>query len=41
VSYFSLGAVQRDSRLNQITNSQIEVLTDATPLYRAVGKVSI
>lgn len=33
-----LSAIQRDSKLNQITQSQIDVLDSEIPLYRAVGK---
>lgn len=33
-----LSAIQRESKLNQITQSHIEVLDAEIPLYRAVGK---
>ena len=33
-----LSSLQRDSKLNQITQTQINTLDDKIPLYRAVGK---
>lgn len=33
-----LSSLQRDSKLNQITQTQINTLDESIPLYRAVGK---